>query len=473
MFWQIQRDFSSLFTRRNDKDNHFHPIDGLRSISNLLIISLHLVAIFTTFISPYPHSQWVKYLESKAFALSNYMLFSLETFFMLSGFLLTYKLITQWNRYFPSMELFFQREYPISILKRALRFWPGILLASLILFVFGEPFYPNSSYIFEFFRNLNIWMFFQNYIDFEYWYFSLTPLWSISIDMQVHILLPLFIYLFYSIRKYISIFKSLVFLLIISIIRGIIVFNPETMPIGSVAYHYPSLPLLSPLHLNHWLQNNYNLTFQLQYKETNAMKLFMQQMYLPLDARIGSFIIGAMLAIKIIQNSLNSNNTKPKRFKKYFFFGLVFLHLLSLLQSSDLPPSPPDFILRFLVGTGRQLFTLGQAFILFSALCPPTHPYHSRWIKTFLSSSIWIPISKLSYLVYLIHLRISLELIFGGPLRFLKTYSVTQATLISLPIVLILSQIISSIWYVLAEKPIERAIKYYSKRYQLSKIDMK
>jgi len=104
---------------------------------------------------------------SGAFALNNLMSLSLEIFFMLSSFLLTYKLINQWNKNSLNLKLFLLKECPLSILKHALRFWPGMLLSTLILFIFGEPRYPHSGYLFEFFRNLNIWMFFQNDIDFR------------------------------------------------------------------------------------------------------------------------------------------------------------------------------------------------------------------------------------------------------------------------------------------------------------------
>lgn len=133
----------------------------------------------------------------------------------------------------------------------------------------------------------------------------------------------------------------------------------------------------------------------------------------------------------------------------------------SMMQSID-PSTPlPDFVLTIVIASSRQLFAVCQAFILFTALCPPTHPYHSPWIRQFLSCPIWFPISKLSYLVYLIHWRISFELIFGGSLRFLKEYSITYAVAISLPIVLFVSQVISCIWCVLIEKPFERAVNRY------------
>jgi len=448
----------SLFTRGNNNESYLDPIDGFRSIANLSIILLHLVAIFSAFLLPYPHNEWNEFLMSLAFALNNLMSYSIEIFFMLSGFLLTYKLIIQWKKNIINPELYLRKEYPISILKRALRFWPGIFLSMLILLIFGEPRYPNSGYSFEFFRHLNIWMFFQNYIDFEYWYITLAPLWSISLDIQAHIILPLLLYLFNLNRKLISVSNCLFLLLLVSIIRNMIVFNPVTMSTLSISYRYPSLPLLSPDHFNHWRETNYNLTFSSNYLEDNPATLFMHKMYLPLEARFGSFIIGGMLAIKLLESS--NDNNKSSKLKKFLFFGLIFFQILTMIQRSNLSV-PHDLVITLVVASSRQLFTIGQAFILFTALCPNSHPYHSPWIKKFLSLSIWIPISKLSYFVYLIHWRISFELIYGQSLRFLTKYSVTYAALICLPIILFISQFISCIWYVLVEKPIERAIQLY------------
>jgi len=459
MFWQIRRDFISLFTRGKDNKSYLDPIDGLRSIANLSIILLHLVTIFSAFLLPYPHIEWQQYLTTAAFALNNLMSLSLEIFFMLSGFLLTHKLILQWNKHPRNIELFLPKEYLLSILKRVLRLWPGLLLATLILLIFGEPRYPNSGYFFEFFRHFNVWIFCKNYVDLQYLNVTFGPLWSISLDMQIHIILPLLLYFFNSYKKSISVYNSLFILLLVSIIQGIIVFNPATMSILSIVYRDALIPLLLPDYSARWIETNYNVTFSFNLSNVNPTKLFMHKMYFPLEARFGSFIIGAMLAIKLIQSS-SYNNNKSKTFKKYAFFVLICFHILSMVQGPDLQV-PPDYIMRLAVASSRQLFTIGQAFILFTALCPSSHPYHSPWIKKFLSLPIWIPISKLSYFVYLIHFRIAFELIFGGPLRFLETYSVTYAAFVSLLIVLFISELISCIWYVLAEKPIERAIQFY------------
>lgn len=457
MFWQIRNDFFSLFHRGSNLENYLNPLDGLRSLANFSIVFLHLIIIYTSFIRSYPHEEWQEFLTSSAFIFNSLMSFALEIFFMLSGFLLTYKLLNQWNRFSYNKQYFLYRQYPISIIKRMFRFWPGIFLAFLTLFIFGEPQYPNCGYLFEFFRSLNILMFFQNYIDPEYWYTTLAPLWSISLDMQIHLLLPLILYLFYSKRNLSSIYNCLFGLLILSIVRGIIVYDPVKMSIGSAGTRYPAFLLLTPTYFLNWIQSKYNLQFSLDIPKNNAAKLFSQSMYLPLEARFGSFIIGAMLAIQLIRSQKHSNERKT--FRKYLFYFLIVFQMLIMVPNPNQIP-PDNFLTTFALAASRQIFTIGQAFILFTALCPQTHPYHSSWLCKFLSLPIWIPISKLSYLVYIIHWRVAFELIFRGPLRF-EGYSVTHASLISLPIVLFVSQIIVSIWYVLIEKPFERVLRFY------------
>jgi peptidoglycan/LPS O-acetylase OafA/YrhL len=107
----------------------------------------------------------------------------------------------------------------------------------------------------------------------------------------------------------------------------------------------------------------------------------------------------------------------------------------------------------------RPLFSLSQAFILFSAICPPTHPYYSSWIHSFLSLRIWTPIAKLSYLIYVLHYRIAVELIMTHSHLFdPKRFSIDSLTLPCLAAVLTVCFILSTVWFILVEKPFERLI---------------
>lgn len=453
MYWQIRRDFYSLFKRSKSDENHLDPIDGLRSIANLSIMLLHISMLFSSLVPSYPDLKWKEYLESIAFAMNNILALNLEIFFMLSGFLLTYKLIGQWNKNFPRIDVFLLREYPELIMKRVVRFWPGMLLANFVLFFYGEPPFPQKGFVFEFLRHFNIWIFCQNYFDIEYFNITFAPLWTISLDMQIYVILPLILYLCFSFRKFISMYSSLVSLLILSVVRTFLVFDPKKMQVLPVVYRYPPLSTLSPDHLAYYIERNYNVTFTMDYSERDSMKLFMNRLYLPLEARFGSFIVGAILANRLLK--LKHHNQKPKKWRKFLFFGLIAFQMFIMIQRSTLT-IPPDFLLTLFIACSRQLYAVGQAFLLFTTICPNTHPYRSPWIRQFLSLRIWIPLAKLSYLVYLIHWRISFELIFGGPLRFLERFTVTYASFVSLVIVLMITEPLSALWFVLVEKPVER-----------------
>lgn len=453
-YWQIRRDFVSLFRRDDDTKGYFDPIDGLRAIANLSIILCHLITIFGAFVPSYPHVQWHEFINSQAFILTSLTILALEIFFLLSAFLLTHKLITQWAKDSKSYGLFLSR-FPQSILKRALRFWPGIFLATLIMFFCGEWRHINPiNYL------VSVWLFFQNYVDSSYWLITIAPLWTISLDMQVHILLPLILYALHSCGKHGFIFKSLVILLLLSVIRSIFIFDPTTMPIISILSRHHSLATLISQHTCLWIQSNYNLTFPFECQTSNLLKTFTQKMYFPLDARYGSFIVGAMLALKLTTGN-SYEYSRSNTVKKYIYLCSAFAYVLLIATQKIDSMTMSDLGLQISIAISRQLFAISHAFILFTVICPPSHPYHAPWIRKFLSSSIWIPISKLSYLVYIIHWPISLELIFRGPLLFLNNYSVIVASVLSLPVILLISQIFSCVWFLLIEKPFERVVQKY------------
>jgi len=105
-------------------------------------------------------------------------------------------------------------------------------------------------------------------------------------------------------------------------------------------------------------------------------------MYLPFEARFGSFITGAILAVQLL-NSPSEDNQNGK-FKKFIFLGLILLYVLSpvIVNVDTLLPNF-GLIVTLSIASSRQIFALSQAFILFTALCSTTHPYHSPRIKRF------------------------------------------------------------------------------------------
>ena len=443
MFWRIRDDFHSLFASGNDR---FQAIDGLRSLSCLMIITLHMILLLNTFIPPYPHPEWLSYLQSFSFSTIPLLSFSIETFFVLSGFLLTKKLLDQMVD-MPS----FLHQYPMYIFRRACRYWPGILLISVLMFLLGEP---NGNYI-------SSWLFFQNYIDMDSWSPAMGPLWSVSLDMQIHILLPFVIYFISSYRQSIAMETSLNLLIVFSVIYGLWAFNPKTMDVIMATSQHNSMALIISPHTLQWIQSNYNFTFPFLLLNPNPMRLYMESIYLPLLPRYASFLIGSVLALKL-SNIQPRSSTNMDQMKKWIYFGLISFYFILLVSPFPLPnmnQSLADAMaVTVFVACSRQIFSICIAFLLFTALCPSSHPYYSSPVNKFLSLPLWSPIAKLSYLVYVIHFRITFELIMDTKFFQFHRHAIGVSTVIHVGIVFTLCALLACPWHLLVEKPFERFV---------------
>ena len=435
--WQLKNDLYLLFQKPK-----YASIDGMRSISCLMIISLHVIALLNAYIPSYPHQQWMIFLKSYSFRLLPLFGLSLETFFMLSGFLLTLKFIQQ--RYF-----FSWKEYPRYILTRACRFWPGFVLVSLVMLILGEPERNWRS----------VWLFYQNYISIEQWTIGYTALWSVSLDMQMHILLPLILHLVTSFgSNHQRTYLALYILVILSIIYSLLVFNPKTMDVLTIVYRQNSMASLISQSMLNWTRTKYNITMAFDKPADPTLATpFMELMYLPIPSRYSSFVIGSMVAF-YLSDAENKTIIHYGKMKKYVYLILILLFII-LFTSSGEPVNISPVALTIMISIIRQLFTISQAFILFSTTCPSTHPYHSPWIKSILSLSIWTPIAKLSYLIYVLHFRIAFELIMSHSDLFdPQRFSIDVLTLLGLVIVVTICLILSIIWFILVEQPLQQWI---------------
>ncbi|CAM4796219.1 unnamed protein product [Rotaria magnacalcarata] len=435
--WQLKNDFYSLFQK-----SKLAPIDGLRSISCLTIIAVHMITLLNLFITPYPTHEWMIYMKTYSFRLLSLLGLTLETFFVLSGFLLTLKCIEQ--NYFLTW-----KGYLFYIFRRACRFWPGLLLITIVMLVLGEP---KGNW-------MSFWLFYQNQIDLKYWSPGYAALWSVSLDMQIHIILPIVLYIILSsTSNYRRTYSVLYILVILSIIYSLVVFNPQTMNLTTLHYRYNTLALFTPQRILDWIASKYNVTLGFEQAiEPSPMKPYMETFYLPVIGRYSSFVIGSILAFNFM-NAKNSCVTSYGKMKKYLYLTLTSLLIFMLTQIVE-PDEVNDVILTISLSIIRQLFATSQAFILFCALCPSTHPYHSSLIRSFLSHRLWTPIAKLSYLVYILHFRIGLELIMSNSNLFNpKQTSIDCLTLICLLLVLIICLVLAVVWYIFVEKPFERLI---------------
>ncbi|CAF3850801.1 unnamed protein product [Rotaria sp. Silwood1] len=165
------------------------------------------------------------------------------------------------------------------------------------------------------------------------------------------------------------------------------------MDLPTIMYRYNSMTLLMPQRIFYWIITEYNITLTFERQTVpSPITSFMNKMYLPVISRYSSFIIGSVLALNLM-NAKNSNVIYYGKMKKYLYFTLIWLYMLILVTPAE-PTAVNHVLLAIMISIGRQLFSISQAFILFSALCPSTHPYHSSWIRSFLSLPIWTSIAK-------------------------------------------------------------------------------
>jgi peptidoglycan/LPS O-acetylase OafA/YrhL len=335
------------------------------------------------------------------------------------------------------------------ILRRACRFWPGILLITIVMLILGEPERHWTS----------LWLFYQNYTDMERWTVGFDALWSISLDMQMHILLPIILKVMISFQRNSQrTYSPLYILIILSIVYSLIVFEPKNMNIPKLIYYHNPMALLMPQQIFDWIRTEYNVTVAFEKAiKPSPMKLFMEWMYLPISSRYSSFLIGSILAFNLTSVK-NKSIIQYGTIKKYIYLILIVLFMILLMASPE-PDTVNHVVLTIMFSITRQFFSLSQAFILFSAICPPTHPYYSSWINSFLSLRIWTPIAKLSYLIYILHFRIAFELIMTHSHLFdPKRFSIDSLILPCLALVLTICLILSTIWFILVDKPFGRLI---------------
>ncbi|CAF1439900.1 unnamed protein product [Adineta steineri] len=443
--WQLKEDMYSLF-----QSEQYAPINGMRSISCLVIVSFHIGCVLNSLIPPYPHIQWMAYLNSYTYRLSFLAALLLETFFMLSGFLLTLKFIQH-------QDSFSLKEYPLYIMKRACRYWPGILLITMLMLILGEPEGNWTTF----------WLFYQNFVDMKQWSWGFAALWSISLDMQMHIILPIILHIVISSKSnYQRTYLALYILVILSIVYSMLVFNPKTMNLLVHVYHNNALALAMPQLFIDWVTVEYNVTLGFEKViDPSPVKPYMEVLYFSIPGRYSSFIIGSILAFTLI-NAKNNTMIRYGTIKKYTYLTFIFLLMVILTMPIE-PDTVNSVVLTIMFSIIRQIFAISLAFILFSAICPSTHPYYSPWIRLFLSHPIWTPIAKLSYLIYVIHCRIAFEWIMTHSHIFNPTYySIDILTIVCFLLALISCLIISVIWFIFVEKPFQRLINKQLSSYE-------
>ncbi|MEQ1554334.1 MAG: acyltransferase [Ferruginibacter sp.] len=190
------------------KKLHFPNLDGFRTIAFLIVYFGHCYILFDFGSIPFV----IKYI-GKIFSSPG---IGVHFFFVLSGFLISYLLLTELNNYSKiNITAFYMR--------RVLRIWPVyflVIIISLLLSFINKPFYSlhdaNFWQIGLFLTNFNLA---NSNILWQVGISSLpiTVLWSVAVEEQFYLILPLLIYFFSK-----KVFYFFPIFIIISLIFGIV-----------------------------------------------------------------------------------------------------------------------------------------------------------------------------------------------------------------------------------------------------------
>lgn len=179
------------FSPKNIHQNYIPELDGLRGIAILLVISMHYLGVY--------------------FAIFSLGWTGVDLFFVLSGYLITSRLIDTLNT-----KKYFSGFYK----NRALRILP-LYYGVLICFYFTINFIvsPRNRGGFEFYNEHKAAFF----LFFENWFFinkdlienHLLHFWSLAVEEQFYLIWPFVIFFFYKTRHFIKVLIALIFVILI------------------------------------------------------------------------------------------------------------------------------------------------------------------------------------------------------------------------------------------------------------------
>ncbi|MCG6167089.1 acyltransferase family protein [Leptospira sanjuanensis] len=368
------------------RDNEIRSLNGLRAFAIILVILNHYALAWKA----------IGTFQSDSFFWSG-----VDLSFVLSGFLISKGLFSDWNR---NGKIDFKKFY----LKRTLRILPAyyfFILFSLVASKFALKVADAKGLELESFvlsaRLENSWgdfVFLGNYFT-----GMNIHTWSLSIEEQFYLIFPLFcsLILFKRVMKYRQLFLwSLV--LIPTSLRGFV-------------YWTTSMPMTPE---------------------------YFEEIYFPFQTRFDSLLMGVIAMDLYVSHTALMDRLKRNDPLYYSLLGLFFAFLFAAhwvyLENTG-----------FLAHTARyNLLNLGYAGILLLSVVRL-----ESWLGRFLSMKIFVPIARLSFTMYLWHL-----VLIGIALSILGVRSEPASTiafLFQFCAVLILIVVLSIPFYILIEYPFQ------------------
>jgi len=408
------------------------PVDGVRSIAHISLVCLHTAMLLTGKL-PAEGPLWQSFKSSIPFTVFQAGGIQVDIMFMLSGFLLVFNLLNKNSLDMP------------SVLDHTFRRWlrmAPMMLVSVILGHYviqdcwGMPYtyWDGGKAIFPT-RVMSYLLCYTNYCDqITYGSYLGSLMWSCAVDLQAGVLtliLVKFIASFYQIQQKSTLIRRLrvvffILLVVACVIRGSF-FNKDkvNMVLLGEFFHFR---LLQPRSSYTWME----VFFGHEWKTTNSAvdvtHEYLNKMYFPTHTRYGPFMVGGVVACSLL---LAMEKYKPKAASRgsankgsmwSSVMGWIFTTVAVVQLAVPCLPAPPieDVPLEaqvFVTAALRNLSACSAGFLMYRTLVPVDHPWHWASLNSFFSLRVWKAIAAISFVSYLIHFRLLMEIIYSVPMQ--------------------------------------------------------
>ena len=153
----------------------FESLEGLRALSHLGIVLLH-GSLFATSHMPNEGALWDAFYNHTLSKVNIWQGLAVDIFFALSGFLLTYNLITQAIKAPPSI--------PNFVLKRVGRIFPTLFVFLILTFITVGDYFNKQSVLDKLKGIASILLLVPNYIGLAYLPLPFGTAWSCIVDIH-------------------------------------------------------------------------------------------------------------------------------------------------------------------------------------------------------------------------------------------------------------------------------------------------
>lgn len=348
----------------------FDVLNGLRVIMMIWIVVLHSYSFAMSWIffrNPKEVESSPKKILSQFYSNAT---FSVDSFFFISGLLVTNSCMKQLRRANGKLNLLH------FYLHRYLRMTPLMMAiiafsANLLKYVSQGPSFPEATVMFGAWCHKNWWLnplYLHNFFRREN--MCLSHSWYSAVDMQLYFFAPVILIPLYRRPRIglailsLALFSSMVYTAVITVVR-----------------HLPAIPFLVD-----------------SISSQESMTEYFATVYIKPYARAGPYLVGMAVGFLLFTREGNIRLTSKQATCGWIISSLanivILFSMVPVYKGYQIPP----LISGLYSSTSRVIWALSLAWITVASIAG-----RGGKLGSFLSSPSWLPWSRLTYAGYLIH----------------------------------------------------------------------